>query len=156
MSVFKATRQSLLLIYSLNSVLSCHFRVYLTDNRVPNIFFDIRLLVMWPNRKELLSSRIAMTIDSDLVQTWLWEIKLSNWICLVDFSVKNKYLCQYSTSGLNLLNYRWSHWQIFLGPNSLTLWSVSWYKCSWNSLWKACHWQFETSLKLQYLYMLKY
>ena len=26
-------------------ILSCHFRVYLTDNRVPDIFFDIRQLV---------------------------------------------------------------------------------------------------------------
>ena len=28
-----------------NTDLSCHFRVYLTDNRVPDIFFDIRQLV---------------------------------------------------------------------------------------------------------------
>ena len=30
------------------------------------------------------------------------------------------------------------------------------YKCSWISVWQACHCQFETSFKLQYLYMLKY
>ena len=29
----------------MNHVLSCHFRVYLTDNRVPDICFDIHQLV---------------------------------------------------------------------------------------------------------------